>query len=110
LDEVIDRLITSAWKTPRSGARDGETGRTIGNVVLYRLMALAQSAQAAEQARAIAYLKLEDLRKWALAHQNPDAAERAHMIYAAAQIKRFEDNPKESPVAKPVEPPDGSRI
>ncbi|HEU5021476.1 MAG TPA: zinc-dependent metalloprotease [Bryobacteraceae bacterium] len=110
LDEVIDRLIASAWKTPRSGARDAETGRTIGNVVLYRLMALAQSAQASEQARAIAWLKLDDLRKWALARRNADTADRAHTIYAAAQIKRFEDNPKEIPVAKPVEPPDGPPI
>ncbi|HEU5022610.1 MAG TPA: zinc-dependent metalloprotease, partial [Bryobacteraceae bacterium] len=110
LDEVIDRLIASAWKTPRSGARDAETQRTIGNVLLYRLMALAQSMQASEQARAIAYLKLEDLRKWALARQNADTLERAHMIYAAAQIKRFEDNPKEIPVVKPVDAPDGSPI
>lgn len=110
LDEVIDRLITSSWKTPRPGGRDAETGRTIGNVVLYRVMALAQSTQASEQARAIAYLKLDDLRKWALARQNADAAERAHMLYAAAQIKRFEDNPKEIPVVKPVDPPDGSPI
>ncbi len=110
LDEVIDRLITSAWKTPRASVHDAETERTIGNVVLYRLMALAQSTQASEQARAIAYLKLDDLRKWALAHQAPDTAERAHLTYAAAQIKRFEDNPKEIPVAKPVEPPDGSPI
>jgi hypothetical protein len=110
LAEVIDRLITSAWKTPRSGARDAETGRTIGNVVLYRLMALAQSAQASEQARAIAYLKLEDLRKWALASRTADTAERAHLTYAAAQIKRFEGNPKEIPVVKPVDPPDGSPI
>jgi hypothetical protein len=110
LDEVIDRLITSAWKTPRASVRDAETERTIGNVVLYRLMALAQSTQASEQARAMVYLKLDDLRKWALARQAPDTAERAHLTYAAAQIKRFEDNPKEIPVVKPVEPPDGSPI
>jgi len=110
LAEVIDRLITSAWKTPRSGAREAETERTIGNVVLYRLMALAQAPQASEQARAIAYLKLDELRKWALGRQNPDTPERAHLAYAAAQIKRFEDNPKEIPVVKPVDPPDGSPI
>jgi hypothetical protein len=110
LGEVIDRLIVSAWKTPRPDARDAETGRTIGNVVLYRLMALAKTPQASEQARAIAYLKLDDLRQWALARQTDDTAERAHLVYAAAQIQRFEENPREIPVAKPVEPPDGPPI
>jgi len=41
---------------------------------------------------------------------NADSAERAHAVYAAAQIKRFEDDPKQIPVAKPVDPPDGSPI
>ncbi len=110
LDEVIDRLIASSWKTSRANLRDTETQRTIGNVVLYRLMTLAQSAQASEQARAIAFVKLDDLRKWLLARQNADPAERAHSVYAAAQIKRFEDDPKQITVGKPSDPPDGSPI
>lgn len=110
LDEVIDRLITAAWKTPRAGLRDSETQRTIGNVVLYRLMTLAQNATASEQARAIAFTKLDDLRKWLLARQNTDTAERAHSVYAAAQIKRFQDDPKVITVSKPADAPDGSPI
>ena len=107
---MIDRLIASTWKTPRAVVREAETQRTIGNVVLYRLMMLAQNAQASEQARAIAYLKLDDLRKWLLARQSADTAERAHSVYAAAQIKRFEDDPKQITVSKPADPPDGSPI
>jgi hypothetical protein len=110
LDEVIDRLIAATWKTPRVAVREAETQRTIGNVVLYRLMMLAQNVQASEQARAIAYTKLDDLRKWLLSRQTADAAERAHSIYAAAQIKRFEDDPKVITVSKPADPPDGSPI
>jgi hypothetical protein len=110
LDEVIDRLITATWKTPRATVREAETQRTIGNVTLYRLMMLAQSAQASEQARAVAYMKLDDLRKWLLARTTTDAAERAHAVYAAAQIKRFEDDPKQITVSKPAPPPDGSPI
>jgi hypothetical protein len=110
LDEVIDRLLATTWKTPHTGVREAETARTVGNVVLYRLMLLAQSAQASEQARAIAYLRLDDLRKWLLARQTNDAAERAHSVYGAAQIKRFQDDPKVIPVSKPAEAPDGSPI
>jgi hypothetical protein len=110
LDEVIDRLITATWKTPRTAIREAETGRTIGNVVLYRLMLLAQNVQASEQARAIAYTKLDDLRRWLLSRQTTDTGERAHSFYAAAQIKRFEDDPKVITVTKPADPPDGSPI
>ena len=115
LDEVIDRLITATWKTPHAAIHEAETERTIGNVVLYRLMMLEQNVQASEQARAIAYTKLDDLRKWllarqAIAGQTTDPAERARSIYAAAQIKRFEDDPKVISVTKPVDPPDGSPI
>ena len=106
LDEVIDRLLAATWRAPRTS----ETQRTIDNVALYRLMTLAQSTAASEQARAIAYLKLEDLRKWLLTRQTIDTAERAHSVYAAQQIKRFEDNPKEITVTKPADPPDGSPI
>ena len=110
LDEVIDRLITATWKTPRQALREAETERTIGNVVLYRLMTLEQNSQASEQARAIAYTKLDDLKKWLLARQTADPSERARSIYAAQQIKRFEDDPAKITVAKPVDPPDGSPI
>ncbi len=110
LDEVIDRAITVTWKTPRAGAREAETQRTIGNVVLYRLMLLVQNVQASEQARAIAYTKLDDLRKWLVARQTTDSAERAHSVYAAAEIKRFEDDPKVISVTKPADAPDGSPI
>jgi hypothetical protein len=115
LDEVIDRLIAASWKTPRTAIREAETQRTIGNVVLYRLMLLAQNVQASEQARAIAYTKLDDLRKWlvsrpALTGQTTNSDDRAHAVYAAAQIKRFEDDPKVITVTKPADPPDGSPI
>jgi len=110
LDEVIDRMINATWKTPRSGIREAEVARTIDNVVLYRLISLAESAQASEQARALAHLKLDDLRKWLLARQTTDTAQRAHFAYAAAQIKHYEDDPKLLTIDKPADAPDGAPI
>ncbi|MDP9170365.1 MAG: zinc-dependent metalloprotease, partial [Acidobacteriota bacterium] len=106
LDEVIDRLIGGTWK----GHNFSETGRAIDNVVLYRLMMLASDAQTLEQARAVAFLKLDELRKWLNAAAATDAATRAHYLFAATEIKRFEDNPKQIGVGKPAAPPDGSPI
>jgi len=110
LEEVIDRLIAATWKTPRAANREAEVARTIDNVVLYRLISLAQSARASAQARALARLKLDDLRKWLLGRQTADTAERAQFAYAAAQIKHFEDDPKPIMVDKPAAPPDGAPI
>jgi hypothetical protein len=110
LDEVIDRLVTATWKTARIGIREAEVARTIDNVVLYRLMLLAENTQAFAQVRALAYLKLDDLRKWLLTRQTTDTAARAHFAYAAAQIKRYEDDPKQITIDKPADAPDGSPI
>jgi hypothetical protein len=110
LDEVIDGLIAATWKTPRTAVREAEVERTIDNVVLYRMMSLVQSTEASEQARALAYLKLDDLRKWMLAQQTADTATRAHFSYAAAQIKRYEDHPEQLTIEKPADPPDGPPI
>jgi hypothetical protein len=111
LDEVIDRLLAGTWKaSPIADARLAETARSVDNVVLYRLMLLASDAGALEQAKAIAFLKLDDLRKYLLAKAAGDTATRAHDLFAATQIKRFEDDPKQIGVGKPAEAPDGSPI
>lgn len=106
LDEVIDRLINATWKA----AHISETARAIDNVLLYRLMSLVQDHQASEQARAIAYLKLDDLRKWALSRPTTDTSLRAHYVFAAAQIERFQRDPEKIGVTKPAETPDGPPI
>jgi Met-zincin/Domain of unknown function (DUF5117) len=110
LEEVVDRLINATWKTPHRAIREAEVARAIDSVVLYRLIFLAESAQASVQARALARLKLDDLRKWLLARQTTDTAERAHFAYAAAQIKRYEDDPKQISIDKPADAPDGAPI
>lgn len=115
LEEVIDKLLGVTWHAARGVASDrnaglAETARTIDNVVLYRLMLLAQNQQASEQARAITYLKLDDLKKWLASRQTTDAGERAHFVFAGAEIRRFEDDPKQIGVSKPAAPPDGPPI
>ena len=79
-------------------------------MVLYRLMLLASDPGALEQARAVAFTKLDDLRKWLVSRKVTDAGLRAHYLFAAVQIKRFQDDPKQIGVGKPADPPDGSPI
>jgi hypothetical protein len=112
LDEVIERLLNATWKAaPIADPRLAETARAIDNVVLYRLMTLAaNNDQALDQVKAIAFLKLDDLRKYLATKVTTDSEQRAHCLFAATQIKRFQDDPKQIGVNKPAEAPDGPPI
>jgi hypothetical protein len=110
LDEVIDKLIRAAWKTPPVGGEAAEVSRTIGNVLLYRLMKLAADPSASEQARAVAFAKLDDLRVWLGSVKPRDPLQGAHYRFAAHQIELYEKNPKDIQVTAPAAPPDGSPI
>ena len=76
------------------------------------LMALAANDRAANQARAIASLKLEQLKSWLGNQRNltADENQRAFLSYAADQIKRFQDDPKKMNLTRPQDPPDGQPI
>ena len=113
LNEVLDALLNATW---RSQPREGDPGavqRVVDDVVLNQLMTLAANDKAADEVRAATLMKLTDLRAW-LARQATtvtDTQRKAHMLYAAAQIRKFEQNPAE--VLKPtptLEPPPGAPI
>jgi hypothetical protein len=110
LEEVIDRLLATTWKSRRTGSMQAEVGRTVDNVVLFRLMSLAADESSSEQARAIAFTKLEELRAWAASVKSADPLQNAHLRFAAHEIEYFGKNPKEIRVTKPAESPDGAPI
>ncbi len=112
LEEVIDALLAATWKSPRSSGYPAEIARSTDRVVLYDLMALSANEQAAVQVRAIAALKLEQLRDWLATDQSgaKDEEERAHVFAAISQIVQFQKDPKQISVAPPAEPPDGPPI
>jgi hypothetical protein len=82
----------------------------VDETVLYDLMALASDSAAATQPRAIAALKLDELKTWLAARAAHDEGWRAAYFYAAQQIKQFEANPKQFELTKPAVPPDGQPI
>lgn len=127
--EVLDKIITSTWKAPgiskpvRSSVGEikrfpyslgyeSEIRRTVGMVVLFDLMSLASGDRASNQVRAIAELKLEDLKNWLLVQRrvSPDIEQKAFVFYAAEQIKRFQADPKKMNLTRPNDPPDGQPI
>ena len=112
LGEVIDALLAATWKANREAGFAGEVQRATEQVTLYHLMALAANERAAAQVRALAWLKLGELREW-LDREGRAASnegQRAHALFALARIKKFEDDPKQIPLPAPAEPPDGPPI
>ena len=109
LDEVIDRLLAATWKAAPPEGLAAEVQRAIDSVALYHLMVLARDEAAPEQVRAIAWAKLHDLKS-SISLTGLPFDQGAHLAYAVDRIARFEANPKEVPLPKPVEPPPGQPI
>jgi hypothetical protein len=110
LGEVIDRIFAATWKSQPASGYAAEIQRVVDQTVLFDLMTLAADTNAGGQARAIATLKLEELRDW-LSHQpQSDEGWHAAYFYAGEQIKLFQSDPKKLDLTKPVMPPDGQPI
>jgi hypothetical protein len=112
LEEVLDTIMAATWKSTRPTGYAGEASRTVNYVVLYDLMSLAENTQTSPQARAIATLKLEELKTWAMGARvgARDTEECAHLNFAATQIAQFQKDPKTIPMAAPPLPPNGPPI
>lgn len=112
LAEVIDKILAATWKAPAATGYSGEIQHVVNIVVLADLMTLAVNERASNQVRAIASLKLEQLKAW-LASQNRlmvSENRRAFLFYSLEQIKRFQDDPKKMNLTPTQTPPDGQPI
>src|SRR5213593_911460 len=101
-DEVLDKILDATLKAPARAGYQGEIQHVVDVVVLNDLMALASGEHASNQVRAIAELKLDELKRW-LGTQpelTRDQSQRAYLIYAANQIKRFQEDPKKMNLTK----------
>jgi Met-zincin/Domain of unknown function (DUF5117) len=112
LAEVIDKIFAATWKAPAATGYGGEIQHTVAMVVLSDLMSLASAERGANQVRAIASWKLDQLKTWLTAQSRFPADEnrRAFLFYAIEQIKRFQDDPKKANITHAQQPPDGQPI
>ena len=131
-EEVLDAVLNATWKSDRAGRLlklvgpnampdvDGaptyaaEIAHVVDDVVLYDLMALAANDKASDEVRAVAWLKVAELKGW-LSNNVPlgsrrDLSDPAHIAFAVRQIELFEKDPKRLELTPPAEPPDGPPI
>src|SRR5437870_2709281 len=111
-DEVLDKILDATLKARMQIGYHAEIQHVVNMVVLNDLMALAAGERASNQVRAIAEYRLEIMKNW-LRQQTDltrDENQKAFLLYAANQIKRFQDDPKKMNLTKPNDPPDGQPI
>jgi hypothetical protein len=111
-DELLDEVMATTWKAPAAPGYNGAIQRTVNAVVLSHLMSLAADEHASTQVRAVALLKLDELKKWIGSQENllKDVPTRAEFFFARNQIDHFEKNPAEVHVTAPATPPAGDPI
>jgi hypothetical protein len=112
LAEVIDEMFSISWKSRGKHGVLAEIQRVVNNTVLIHTMRLAVEERATPQARAIALYKLKELKEWLNVNiaSARDENQKAHLFYAANQIKLFLENPSEFQIARPLSPPPGAPI
>jgi uncharacterized protein YihD (DUF1040 family) len=130
LEEVFDAVLAATWKSDRdarllklvgdnanpsaddASSYAGEIAHVVDDVVLYDLLALAANEKASDKVRAVAWLKLNDLKGWLNAPlgSRRDISDPAHTAFAVRQIELFEKDPKRLDLTPPAEPPDGPPI
>src|SRR2546422_8067550 len=101
--EVLDKILAATWKAPVGIARasqlsEGEVRRfpfnigyeteiqhTVNMVVLLDLMSLASGERASNQVRAIAELKLDELKNWLITQRSltRDENQKAFLFYGS---------------------------
>jgi len=112
LEEVLDAIVAATWKAPHPEGYHGEISRVVDDVVLFELLGLAASERAPTEVRAIASLEADQLKRWLKGAKASatNAAQSAHLFYAAAQVEQFQKDPKKLDLPAPSEPPDGPPI
>ncbi len=112
LAEVIDRILAATIEAPVATGYAGEIQHSVNSIVLLDLMALASGERASNQVRAIASLKLDQLKNWLASQSRLAVSEnhRAFLFYSIEQIKLFQDDPKKMNITPAQPPPDGQPI
>ncbi len=112
LDEVIDAVLKTTWKSPHGIGYSAEIARVVDDVALANLMNLSADDSATNQVRAIASQQLAELKRTlteAVAATH-DREQRAHLAFAVEQIDRFQKDPHKMDLTPVATPPDGPPI
>jgi hypothetical protein len=95
LQTVIDKLINATYKSSHKYGMEGAIQMGTNYVLFTNLAKLALAKNASAEAKAISWLKLEQLKSWLGAIVTTDEEWRAHYSFIARQINTLQQNPDE---------------
>jgi hypothetical protein len=112
LESVIDKLISSAFKSATRQGYEGQLQIITNHTLLNNLMKLALDKNASPQACAIASLKIDQLRQWLGVKLNAQLTEnwKAHYSYELMLINSFREDPKKFETENLLPSPPGQPI
>ncbi len=110
LESMLDQLLTATWyKAEPTDSYQAEVKRLTDKLLLQKLIDVANNTEITPQGRAIAGLKLNQLKsKLTATAANPKVA--AHHLFALDQLRRAEGNVDDIRPTSPQTPPDGMPI
>ncbi len=112
LGEVIDKIFGATWKSSIQEELKMEAQFVINNLALHKLMDLSADTEASTQVRAIAGLKIEELKIW-IEEQSirpMDENLKAHYFFAVREIDQFQADPVKFKHSQPQNAPPGAPI
>ncbi len=112
LESVLDKIISYTYKAPIKNGYEDAVQITVNAALLNNLIELAQSSDASNVVKGIAYFKLNQLKNWLTIKNRTTTDERwkAHYIYVLAHINTFQENPDEYHTGKQLIAPPGQPI
>jgi hypothetical protein len=112
LESVIDKMVNSTFKAANKQGYEGQLQITVNHALLNSLMKLALNNNASAQARAIASLKIDQLKTWLSEKVKVTSTEswKAHYAYELLMINEFREDPKKYEADNLLAPPPGQPI
>jgi len=112
LSSVLDEVIQKTWEASIEDGYLGELQKVSDNAFLENLMQLALNTSASTEVKALAWMKIQEIKEVAEGKSKSvdDDTVKAHYAYAANQIEQFNLHPDKFTDIKPVQPPQGAPI
>ncbi len=112
LESVIDKMVVAKIKATALIGYEGQLQMIANHALINNLVKLTLNNDASAQARAVALLKIDQVKNWLTEKQKTVLPEewRAHYAFEAMLINQFRDNPKQYEAENLVQPPPGQPI
>jgi hypothetical protein len=112
LESIIDKLVTSTFKAAPRVGYEAQLQMTVNHALLNNLIKLTMNTSASSQARAVALLKIEQLKFWLMEKSRTVTSEswKAHYGFELEAINSFKTNPLEYKAENFLPAPPGQPI